>query len=231
MTEDKEYKDLLSRRLEGAYDAVYPADEVPSAEDILRWQNMAEAKEGERKVMIRRLSTLAAVFLVSLALGVAIMVEPPKAEAGGDGKPAILGIEEQEERLGVERYKNIESVPDDIKERYIMFDELPEGYEISSVQITYSGNTEILNMFIKKGEKIIVINQWRVPKEHMNQVILRKGEKEIWDEEEVYISEYEYNSEEVAYTIEYAGMLVNITANKEIPKREIKEIVMKKMGE
>lgn len=231
MTEDKEYKDLLSRRLEGAYDTVYPADEVPSAEDILRWQNMAEAKEGERKVRIRRLSTLAAVFLVSLALGVAIMVEPPKAEAGGDGKLEISYIDEQEEHFAVEKYKDVESVPDDIKEQYIMFDELPEGYEISSVQITYSGNTEILNMFIKKGEKIIVINQWRVPKEHMNQVILRKGEKEIWDEEEVYISEYEYNSEEVAYTIEYAGMLVNITANKEIPKREIKEIVMKKMGE
>lgn len=225
MTEDKEYKDLLSRRLEGAYDTVYPADEVPSAEDILRWQNMAEAKAGERKVRIRRLSTLAAVFLVSLALGVAIMVEPPKAEAGGDGKLEISYIDEQEEHFAVEKYKDVESVPDDIKEQYIMFDELPEGYEISHIKVTYSGKSEAVETTIENGEKHIIISQWK-PGDEMNKTIIREGYAENWGGRDVYIQEYSYQDGKSTYLLIHDGKLINIIAGKDIIKEDVKSIVM-----
>lgn len=222
MTEDKEYKDLLSRRLEGAYDAVYPTDEVPSAEDILRWQNMAEAKAGERKVRIRRLSTLAAVFLVSLALGVAIMVEPPKAEAGGDGKLEISYIDEQEEHFAVEKYKDVESVPDDIKEQYIMFDELPEGMEIEQIQIITAGQSKSVEIILRKCEKQIIINQYKLSGNLSKQTMFQETAKEQWGSKTVYINKYE-NEGKICYLLEHEGKVINIVTDNGCSKEEIQD--------
>ena len=117
MNDKENYRELLGARLEAIHNAETSLKDFPSDEEILRWERLAAARLAERKAKKRKLISAAAVFLLAIAIGVAVIIGPPDVQAGGDGGAVI--VDATEEGVKMVKFDSVENISNEITEDFL----------------------------------------------------------------------------------------------------------------
>lgn len=220
-----QYRESTGRRLRDAYMSE-PVQRSASAEDFDKWKKAGEKKRIEIKKRRRKTFACAAVVVTALFIGVTCAVNPPQVEAGGKRGSEIGG-----QMTTVEVYKSQEALPEEIKEEFLLFSELPEGYEIEEVRV--EKHLQITSIYIElknKNGKNVCINE--MGKNENNGMMLLEGdEKSLILEElqmEIHIKKYS-NSQNIKFI--YKDLAVNISAPLDMNHEKILRMIERAVSE
>lgn len=152
-------------------------------------------------------------------------MKPPNAVAGGSGGGKI------EASLNTnDTYVSLDEIPTDIKNKYLIFVDLPEGYKFVEANVTSDGALEKIRILYDNetsNEEIFVTQISGDEANTVSSVINEGGRQEEWGDMTVYINEYSSGDEEVVYKFLYNEMVVKINAPSNIESSEIRSIVEK----
>ena len=209
-----QYRESTGRRLRDAYMSE-PVQRSASAEDFDKWKKAGEKKRIEIKKRHRKTFACAAVVVTALFIGVTCAVNPPQVEAGGKRGSEIGG-----QMTTVEVYKSQEALPEEIKEEFLLFPELPEGYEIEEVRVEKRLNGTSVSMIGRcNGKRDVYIREFS--SQEMSGIALLEGEEKkvlVGNEEiELFIKEY---LEERNYKFLYNDVFINIEAHNELKEED-----------
>ena len=218
-----QYRESTGRRLRDAYMSE-PVQRSASAEDFDKWKKAGEKKRIEIKKRHRKTFACAAVVVTALVIGVTCAVNPPQVEAGGKRSSEIGG-----QMTTVEVYKSQEALPEEIKEEFLLFPELPEGYEIEEVRVEKNKKTICLCLTLKSKE---------MASAYINETIRRESEsksKHVLEGDEytkflknckmeIYVKEYE---KERNYKFLYEDVFVSLSVPMGISEEETLTIIEK----
>ncbi len=226
--DDDYYRREIGRKLERA--CLFDSDiEDPSPETVKMWMEKAKELREKRRRRKRLLISSAAVFVLSVGIGATIAFEQPSAEAGNSGEVRIeTGMESKD------TYASVDEVPDSVKEEFLMFPEMPEGYELEEITLKKESIYEKLNLvYVNQNQGSLVIEEVKYPDEYNNSQVIREGaEMEVWSEYDVYYKAYSSGAKETVYKFFYdSNILVNINANKNLEKSMIKKMVERAVRE
>lgn len=209
-----QYRESTGRRLRDAYMSE-PVKKSASAEDFDKWKKAGEKKRVEIKKRHRKTFACAAVVVTALFIGVTCAVNPPQVEAGGKRGSAIGG-----QMTTVEVYKSQEALPEEIKEEFLLFSELPEGYEIEEVRVEKHLQIASVHFVLRNKQKhSLYIDEGLSGDRGVN--IIEGNEKNIElknGELTVYMKEYiDCNN----FKFLYGDVLVNVSARKDVNVEDV----------
>lgn len=218
-----QYRESTGRRLRDAYMSE-PVQRSASAEDFDKWKKAGEKKRIEIKKRHRKTFACAAVVVTALFIGVTCAVNPPQVEAGGKRGSEIGG-----QMTTVEVYKSQEALPEEIKEEFLLFPELPEGYEIEEVRVEKNKKTICLCLTLKSKEMASAyINETiRRESESKSKHVLEGDEYTIFLKNckmEIHVKEYE---KERNYKFLYEDVFVSLSVPMGISEEETLTIIEK----
>lgn len=155
MNDNDNIKELIGARLEEIHLSETMADTMPSDEEILRWEALADARRAQKQRNKRRLLSLAAVFLLAIVVGVAVIVSPPDAEAGGDGRAVIVDSLDSGGKV-ITRYESLDKMPTTISESFIILDARERCWKTREIKNNRTNNTMQLEITYtnSKGDEI-----------------------------------------------------------------------------
>jgi hypothetical protein len=222
MADRTDYTKLLGERLERAYRA---KDDIkpPSAEDIARWKRLAQAKRKEKRKRMKLIASLASVFAVAFCVSIVPMFKIPDAQAGEDYFVDLETLENDEESMMVDTYHTYDDVPEDVKEEFLFFEKLPEGYSLSEVKIiTIGKNRGYESQFKSKNNNLILIRQNN--SNDNSEVIVSSDYVQNWYGLDIYVEEYT-SDKKVNYKFTMNNMVINIMTEDSIDEEEIKIMI------
>jgi len=159
MNDKENYRELLGARLEAIHNAETSLKDFPSDEEILRWERLAAARLAERKAKKRKLISAAAVFLLAIAIGAAVIIGPPDVQAGGDGGAVIVDKTEQG-GMEISHYKSIDDLPKNVKSNALLLDTEKLNWKIKTIKKMETKSILQLEIIYNDREtKEVVINQ------------------------------------------------------------------------
>lgn len=223
MMKEKDYRKEIGEKIEEAYLSM-PIGDPPSREKFDKWIAIAEQRRKERIRRRRKLASCAAAMLLCVFLGVACIVQPPQVAAGGKGGGKI---EQTLETTDV--YKSQADLPEEVKEEFLMFPELPEGYEETEAQIQNNKGIKTFSFMSKNEskEELFVEETIALNGETSLSVVESDSIKDIWGDIEVFIKKYNDGTQETVYMFFYKEIFVRINAPTDLEKTQIKEMVKK----
>lgn len=223
MNDNDNIKELIGARLEEIHLSETMADTMPSDEEILRWETLADARRAQKQRNKRRLLSMVAVFLLAIVVGVAVIVSPPDAEAGGDGRAVIVG---NEDGVTYTEYEFVKDIPFKVQKKFVFIEATTEGYDTEYVQ--HMKNKSIEQIYVLYETKILgeVGVTEIISKDNISLEINANlsGRKEIWDELEVYITEEVKGEKKKTYCFVYNNIFVSIHVEKD-NKYELRKII------
>lgn len=218
MNDNDNIKELIGARLEEIHLSETMTDTMPSDEEILRWETLAQARRAQKQRNKRRLLSLAAVFLLAIVVGVAVIVSPPDAEAGGDGRAVMVGNEDNVHK--VITYDSKEDLPIEIQDAFFFID---EGEELVAENIVYSAvkNREELAMtYHSENYGNIEITQIKDSYGSASENYIGSDCKiERWGEKEIFIIVDKDNCKYNTYCFLNDSTFVNIYCSKNFETR------------
>ena len=221
---EKDLKETIGKKLEEAYLAK-PMGQAPSEETVAKWIAIVDQRRVERRRRKKKIISCAAACALCVCIGVTCVVKPPNAVAGGSGGGKI------ETSLNTnDTYVSLDEIPTDIKNKYLIFVDLPEGYKFVEANVTSDGALEKIRILYDNetsNEEIFVTQISGDEANTVSSVINEGGRQEEWGDMTVYINEYSSGDEEVVYKFLYNEMVVKINAPSNIESSEIRSIVEK----
>lgn len=219
--DDDYYRREIGRKLERA--CLFDSDiEDPSPETVKMWMEKAKELREKRRRRKRLLISSAAVFVLSVGIGATIAFEQPSAEAGNSGEVRIeTGMESKD------TYASVDEVPDSVKEEFLMFPEMPEGYELEEITVVEDSNLNKLNIsFYNQSKKEISITEIiGKGKNTIASTINPNAQKETWGSIDVYISSFDSGNQEVVYQFTYNNIVIELYTPHDVPKGEVQKII------
>ena len=196
--------------------------EDPSPETVKMWMEKAKELREKRRRRKRLLISSAAVFVLSVGIGATIAFEQPSAEAGNSGEVRIeTGMESKD------TYASVDEVPDSVKEEFLMFEQIPEGYELKEAQVKTNSSSKMLSLvYVQKGNPEMLINQIKVDDDNNFSLNLNNDSiKEQWGETEIYVNTYYDDVKMTSYSFEKDDILVTIKVADNVQKGQIKQMI------
>lgn len=219
--DDDYYRREIGRKLERA--CLFDSDiEDPSPETVKMWMEKAKELREKRRRRKRLLISSAAVFVLSVGIGATIAFEQPSAEAGNSGEVRIeTGMESKD------TYASVDEVPDSVKEEFLMFEQIPEGYELKEAQVKTNSSSKMLSLvYVQKGNPEMIINQIKVDDDNNFSLNLNNDSiKEQWGETEIYVNTYYDDVKMTSYSFEKDDILVTIKVADNVQKGQIKQMI------
>lgn len=209
---DNNFRDIIGARLEEIHMAETMPETMPSEADILRWETLAKARTADRKRKMRRFISIAAVFLLAVVIGVAVIVGPPDAEAGGEGNAVIV----ENGGLVVSEYRSISDVPKSLKEKFVFINSQRYELQIDRIIYTKSKSAEQIEFIYSKNNLCEftlteIISCENTSLENDTSFFDRK---EKWGGKTVFIKEDPRKEESLTCAFMRKNIYVNIYVNK-----------------
>ena len=195
-------------------------EEGPSPELVAKWIAIADQRRARIRRRNKMLLSCAAVFVLCIGVTVTCIVKPSSAVAGNEGGTKIeSGLETKYV------YKSEADIPDDIKEEFLMFPYIPEGYEFSEATVEEVGDIKniLLSYKNKKNQDILIkenITNEGIATQNSNQ------HEELLNLAGVLIRVTQYEGEKFLYSFLYEDIAIIITAPQNI-EGGIKEMIEK----
>lgn len=216
---------IIGEKLRAEY-LSYDMEEGPSPEMVARWIAIADQRRTRihrRKKMLLSVASCAAVLLLCIGVTVTCIVKPSSAVAGNEGGTKIESGFEMKDV-----YKSESDIPADVKEEFLLFPYIPEGYEFSeaTVEEIDQGKNILLAYSGNKNNEIIIkenITNKEIAAQNLNKNAQLKKVGEI----EVYVTQYE--KEKLIYSFNYEDLTIMITVPQSI-ENEVTKIIEKATG-
>ena len=219
--DDDYYRREIGRKLERA--CLFDSDiEDPSPETVKMWMEKAKELREKRRRRKRLLISSAAVFVLSVGIGATIAFEQPSAEAGNSGEVRIeTGMESKD------TYVSVDEVPDSVKEEFLMFPEMPEGYELEEITVVEDSNfkTVYLSYYNSMEEEIFITEIKGDGEERITSVIREDTKQYNWGGLTVYLKPYDTGEKERTYNFIYKDIIISVNTSIEVEEKQIKRII------
>lgn len=207
MNDKYDFKELIGARLEEIHLAESLPEKMPSDEDILRWETLANARLSARKRKRKQLLSIAAVLLLAVVISVAAIVAPPDAEAGGDGKAVLV----ENGGMEITEYKALDDISQELQKKFVCLNIEKYGYVVESIKHIKTKNTEQLDItFNKSLSKIIITEIIGGDNVQLKSESNYLTKKEKWGKTEVYLAEAPYDASKKTYNLVYNGVYISI---------------------
>lgn len=219
---EKDYRERIGEKMKEAY-LSQPMGEAPSKETIQKWIEIAEQKRAERIRRRKKMAGCAAALAVCVFLGVACICDPPEVSAGGKGGSTV---EQTLETSDV--YNSYEELPDEVKAEFLMFTEMPDGYDIKEIRVENTEN--IQKLFLKSTN---VQNEEFLIEEIVgenNQLLNAMDSSTVmtsWDGRDVYIRQYTDGNQMTTYKFMYNEVFVKISTVNDFKQDDVKDFIKK----
>lgn len=220
------YKEMLAERLENAYKAkehIKPPTEV----DLARWKHLAKARRKEKRKRAKVMASLASALVMVFCFSMVSMFQIPDAQAGEDGIVDIKDSRGDNETMTVDVYHNHEEIPEDARDKFLSFDDLPEDCELVEIKIiTIGGTYRYEGEFNYKGDRHFSIRQYADFDDiYLEDLVVGKQSIEEWNGAEVYIREYAEGDKNIIYDLIKQDISINIMSDNDIDKEIIRDII------
>lgn len=222
--EQEYYRKKIGEKLEEAYLSI-PMGEPPSEETIKKWIQIADQKRAQRLKRKRILLSSAAAVVLCAGVCATCILHTPEAVAGNSGE---VKIEEGYQSKDI--YTSLDDLPDDIKEEFLIFSDIPEGYSLKDATVERDDNLQTVTFNYRdvNGEQIMIKEKKPIYMEDSVSITVNfDGEKERWDTLDVYIRDYSSGDKNIIYNFVHKEVQVKIITSHMINKDEVKEIVKK----
>lgn len=223
MADRTDYTKLLGERLERAYRA---KDDIkpPSAEDIARWKRLAQAKRKEKRKRMKLIASLASVFAVAFCVSIVPMFKIPDAQAGEDYFVDMETLENDEESMITDIFSSYDDLPEDVKNEFYQFENLPEGYTLEEIKIiTTVDKKECKSLFENSEGSSFLIRQTN--SSDNADVVVNSDYIESWNGIDVYIKEYTDGAKNINYKFVIDNSFIDIMADRDVNKEVIKDTI------
>lgn len=218
MNDNDNIKELIGARLEEIHLSETMTDTMPSDEEILRWETLAQALRAQKQRNKRRLLSMAAVFLLAVVISVAVIVSPPDAEAGGDGRAVIVDMT-GDKALEVNTYKEMAEIPRKIKEQYLFFDGTYNLELLGVTSTTLKDNTQIEIVYKSEAYGTITILESIVGEDFtIKSLIYNYDEKINYGGINIFIIYDENNNQNATYSFIYNNVYVSVFCERNFEK-------------
>lgn len=220
---EKDLKETIGKKLEEAYLAK-PMGQAPSEETVAKWIAIADQRRAERRRRKKKIISCAAACALCVCIGVTCVVKPPNAVTGGSGGNSI-----GEDLTKMSSYDSQDDLPDKIKENFILFKELPQGFELSE-SIVENGEsfTKLSLDYYDNLNNEIFITEIRTSSDsgltHMNDA---DTVKETWGDIDVYMKIYDSDQRETSYSFMFDDIMFSINVSDGVTKEDIKLMIEK----
>lgn len=222
MTDKNDYRRLLGERIARAH-LLQNEVEPPAAEDIACWKRLALAKKQERKRRLRNMATLASVLAVVCCASLVPLFHIPDAQAGKDSFVDVEDFRDAEESMRTDTYREYAEVPQDVKDEFYIFDNLPEDFSVSEIKVVTIGENKKCETLIenKDGNTLLIIQRDL----KNTQTYVDSDYVEKWQGIDVYVAEYSDSGGSTDYMLSLDNKSINVIADKDIEKRAIQKII------
>lgn len=222
MTDKNDYRRLLGERIARAH-LLQNEVEPPAAEDIACWKRLALAKKQERKRRLRNMATLASVLAVVCCASLVPLFHIPDAQADKDSFVDVEDFREAEESMRTDTYREYAEVPQDVKDEFYIFDNLPEDFSVSEIKVVTIGENKKCETLIenKDGNTLLIIQRDL----KNTQTYVDSDYVEKWQGIDVYVAEYSDSGGSTDYMLSLDNKSINVIADKDIEKRAIQKII------
>lgn len=220
MTE-KDLKEAAGKKLEEAY-KLKSLEDGPSEETVAKWIAIADQRRAENRRRKKKILSCAAALALCICIGATCVVKTPNAVAGGSG-----GTKVEAGMSTKDVYKSEDQIPESIREKFLFFEELPEGYEFAEATFVEGEHIETFRIsYDNKNNEEIFLNETRGD-DTLLASITSDTVKEKWGNIEVYIATYESGDEEIVYMFSYNEVVVSVNVPKEMEYADIKNAIQK----
>lgn len=218
---DNNFRDIIGARLEEIHMAETMPETMPSEADMLRWETLAKARTADRKRKMRRFISIAAVFLLAVVIGVAVIVGPPDAEAGGEGNAVIV-----EGGMEIMEFDNVKYLPAKLKMNFVVVDGSEYGFELMNLKHTKGKNSESIEIYFERNNNGEIILTEIKGKENttLKNDFNSLYRKEYWGDAEVFIVKDIDNKDEKTYNFIYNNLYISIFT-KGVEEGTVKEMI------
>lgn len=222
MADKNDYRRLLGERIARAH-LLQNEVEPPAAEDIACWKRLALAKKQERKRRLRNMATLASVLAVVCCASLVPLFHIPDAQADKDSFVDVEDFREAEESMRTDTYREYAEVPQDVKDEFYIFDNLPEDFSVSEIKVVTIGENKKCETLIenKDGNTLLIIQRDL----KNTQTYVDSDYVEKWQGIDVYVAEYSDSGGSTDYMLSLDNKSINVIADKDIEKRAIQKII------
>ena len=222
MADKNDYRRLLGERIARAH-LLQNEVEPPAAEDIACWKRLALAKKQERKRRLRNMATLASVLAVVCCASLVPLFHIPDAQADKDSFVDVEDFRDAEESMRTDTYREYAEVPQDVKDEFYIFDNLPEDFSVSEIKVVTIGENKKCETLIenKDGNTLLIIQRDL----KNTQTYVDSDYVEKWQGTDVYIAEYSDSGGSTDYMLSRDNKSINVIADKDIEKRTIQKII------
>ncbi len=194
----------------------------PSDDEFARWAKLGAQKRKKRLHIAKVFSICIALIAVFVFIGLLTDFEPESAEAGPDSRMVV-----ESEMEKVQTFASQDELPDSIKEKFLLFPEMPEGYEVTEVAYEKQGEMEKLSIYSNNNKDLIYIDEILANKNTiMGEVSCTNACKLNWSGIEVSIEKY-INLNQIHYNFKIDKVVIKMQVSDEISSEKVKVMVEK----
>ncbi len=220
---EKDYRKRIGKKLEDAY-LSQPMGETPSKETFAKWIEIAEQKRAERRRHRRKLVSCAAALVMCVVLGVACIFDPPQVAAGGKGGSKI---EANLETSDV--YKSYEELPEEVKDEFLLFTEMLQGYSLNEVRLENTNELKTLEILYENNKEQQVTIEEIGPSNDgsLDNIISPEAKLREVEGIDVYVRQYTSGAKEKRYVFIYNNVLIKIGTPSDCNEEDVFAIIKK----
>ena len=124
-------------------------------------------------------------------------------------------------------YKSEDQLPESIREKFLFFEELPEGYEFAEATFVEDKNIEKLSiLYMNLQNEELCIEELKMSQDSQAFNAMNSDTRvENWGEITVYVNEYTDGDQEKVYTFILDNILVDIKASLSMEEEKIKNMI------
>ena len=220
MTE-KDLKEAAGKKLEEAY-KLKSLEDGPSEETVAKWIAIADQRRAENRRRKKKILSCAAALALCICIGATCVVKTPNAVAGGSG-----GTKVEAGMRTSSTYSSYEDLPEEVKDEFILFNEVPDGYRLKEIQVEKNENLEKLcASYINDSSEEIYVRENKISGDsNASTVVNSDASVEQWGEITVYITKYTSGAKEATYRFIHEDLMVKIVVSESITTEQVKEML------
>ncbi len=225
MRDKGSYRDLLGERIENAYREKGDISK-PTEIQMAKWKQIAKMRRREKIRRRKIIASLASVFAMVFCVGMFSMFQIPDAEAGRDGIVDIIDSEDDDEVMAVDTYENQEDLPRDIREEFLMLENLPKDCEMIETEVVTIGKKRSCESKFKyeEGGSFLVRQERKIEDLSANIVITNNDRVEDLGGVDIHIKYFDDISQ-ITYKFMYNDIYVNIICDDTILEEYMMNVI------
>jgi hypothetical protein len=213
------YREKIGETIENSYkiEADETEPQMPTDEQIELWLADGMAKKSAKRAKTMKGLSYAAVFAIVLSMGSSLAVLPNVQASESSG--ATLSQEMEVRQV----YKDVNELPKNIKEKFLILPNTMGQYNIDNVEVEQTSEITTLTFLYKDGEnnEIVVEEDYRIDEKLMKTIVGYNSEVELYEDMEIYIGDYSEELNTASYMFIYKDVYVKIIASEEFSRDEI----------